>query len=77
MRLTSSKKTPGSDGLTIEFYRFFWEVLGHFMIDSFNYAYEYGHLSISQQLGIISLRPKKEQKFRIFIKLEANFSFEQ
>ena len=25
------------------------------MVDSFNYAYEYGHLSISQQLGIISL----------------------
>ena len=31
-----NNKTPGSDGLTIEFYRCFWEVLGHFMVDSFN-----------------------------------------
>ena len=56
-----NNKTPGSDGLTIEFYRCFWEVLGHFMVDSFNYAYEYGHLSISQRLGIISLIPKKNK----------------
>ena len=56
-----NNKTPGSDGLTIEFYRCFWEVLGHFMVDSFNYAHEYGHLSISQRLGIISLIPKKNK----------------
>ena len=56
-----NNKTPGSDGLTIEFYRCFWEVLGHFMVDSFNYAYENGHLSISQRLGIISLIPKKNK----------------
>ena len=31
------------------------------MVDSFNYAYEHGHLSISQRLGIISLIPKKNK----------------
>ena len=56
-----NNKTPGSDGFTIEFYRCFWEVLGHFTVDSFNYAYEHGHLSISQWLGIISLTPKKNK----------------
>lgn len=56
-----NNKTPGSDGFTIEFYRCFWEMLGQFMVDSFNYAYEHGHLSISQRLGIISLIPKKNK----------------
>ena len=31
------------------------------MVDSFNYAYEHGHVSISQRLGIISLIPKKNK----------------
>ena len=30
-----NNKTPGSDGLTIEFYRLFWDAIGHFMVDSF------------------------------------------
>ena len=70
-----NNKTPGSDGLTIEFYRYFWNVIGHFMIDSFNYAYEHGHLSISQRLGIISLIPKKGKDLEYLKKLEAHFPF--
>ena len=31
------------------------------MIDSFNYAHEHGHLSISQPHGIISLIPKNNK----------------
>ena len=57
----SNNKTPGSDGLTIEFYRFFWDILGTFAVDSFNYAFQKGCLSISQKLGIISLIPKKHK----------------
>ena len=56
-----NNKTPGSDGFTIAFYRLFWEVIGHYVVDSFNYAYEHGHLSISQWLGIISLIPPKNK----------------
>jgi len=33
-----NKKTHGSDGFTIDFYRLFWEVIGHIMVDSFNFA---------------------------------------
>ena len=29
-----NNKTHGSDGLTIEFYRLFWDAIGHFMVDS-------------------------------------------
>ena len=55
------KKTPGSDGFTIEFYHFFWNALGPIMVDSFNYAFENGEVSISQKCGIISLIPKKDK----------------
>ena len=53
-----SNKTPGTDGLTSEFYRFFWNAVGKFMVESFNYAFQHGSLSISQHRGIISLIPK-------------------
>ena len=56
-----NNKTPGSDGFTIEFYRYFWNTLGQTMVDSFNYAFENGSLSISQKLGVISLIPKKDK----------------
>ena len=56
-----NNKTPGSDGFTIEFYRFFWNAIGQIMVDSFNYAFENGDMSISQKRGIISLIPKKDK----------------
>ena len=56
-----NNKTPGSDGFTIEFYRFFWNAIGPIMVDSFNYAFEIGEMAISQKRGIISLIPKKDK----------------
>ena len=56
-----NNKTPGSDGLTIEFYRFFWNAIGPIMVDSFKYAFENGQMSISQKRGVISLIPKKDK----------------
>ncbi|KAL9965225.1 hypothetical protein ACROYT_G028996 [Oculina patagonica] len=59
--LMKGNKTPGTDGLTAEFYRYFWNAVGKFMVESFNYALEHGSLSISQRQGIISLIPKKNK----------------
>ena len=56
-----SNKTPGTDGLTSEFYHYFWNAVGKFMVESFNYALKHGSLSISQRQGIISLIPKKNK----------------
>ena len=56
-----NNKTPGTDGLTPEFYRYFWNLLGSFMVSSFNYAFRNGTLSISQRQGIISFIPKKKK----------------
>ena len=39
LKTMENNKTPGTDGLTPEFYRFFWNLLGSFMVNSFNYAF--------------------------------------
>ena len=48
-------KTPGSDGLPMEFYIRFWEELGQDLVDVLNTCYASGSQSLSQQRGIISL----------------------
>ena len=58
----SRGKSPGTDGLTAEFYLKFWELLGQELVDSLNYAFEIGELPISQKRGIITLIPKKRYK---------------
>ena len=53
-------KSPGTDGLPCEFYKVFWNDVADILINSFNYSYEIGKLSISQRRGIIKLIPKKD-----------------
>ena len=54
-------KSPGTDGLSAKFYKFFWSEISTDIIGSFNYAFKTGTLSISQGRGIISLIPKKNK----------------
>ena len=55
-----SNKTPGSDGLPAEFYKIFWNDIADLLLDSINYAYQTGQLSVSQKRGIVKLIPKKD-----------------
>ena len=64
LQLFESNKSPGNDGLTVEFYRAFWHVLGSVMVDSLNYSYDYGELSNSQKEAIITLIEKKDKDKR-------------
>ena len=59
--------SPGSDGYTVEFFKFFWKDIGIFLIRSMNEGYNKGELSITQKQGIISILPKGD-KPREFIK---------
>lgn len=52
-------KSPGSDGLTAEFYKTFWRDIGPKLVDSFNYCKINGMLSLSQRRGVITLLQKK------------------
>lgn len=44
-------KSPGSNGLTSEFYKRFWEEIGDDVLQSINSAFDKGELSICQIKG--------------------------
>ena len=52
-------KTPGNHGIPIEFYKMFWPLIGEFMVNSFNEAYDNKEMSSSQRQAIIALIKKK------------------
>ena len=62
--MLSSGKSPGSDGFTADFYKFFWDDIKHLLFDSFNHPLKSGLLSIDQKRGILSLSPKKGKDIR-------------
>ena len=57
-----NNKSPGSDGIPIEFYKTFWADIHSTLIDSLNSAHDIGELSGSQKRGILSLLFKKNDK---------------
>ena len=59
MKLMQLNKSPGEDGLPIEFYRAFWHEIKNYLFNSYKYSLENGNLSITQKRGVISLLPKK------------------
>ena len=54
-------KWPGSDGLSSEFYKVFWDDINLDVVASINYSFEKCQLSICQKRGIITLIPKKDK----------------
>ena len=59
LKLMGNDKSPGLDGLPIEFYKQFWNFLGDIVIDSFNESLKNTSLSESQKCSILSLIYKK------------------
>ena len=53
-----NSKSPGSDGFTAEFFKFFWKDLGIFILNSINYAYKNDSLSVTEKQGVITCFPK-------------------
>ena len=65
LKSLKKKKTPGNDGLTVEFYLTFWPILGKHLVNSFNYAHNYGELSNSQKQAVTILLEKKGRDKRL------------
>ena len=65
----TNNKTPGSDGLSVEFYKFFWPDIKHIVHNSFKYSFEQEILSIEQRRGILNIIPKKGKDLRYLKKL--------
>ena len=53
-----NEKSPGLDGYTVEFFKFFWIDIGVFVLRSINYGYRTGLLSVTQKQCIITCLPK-------------------
>ena len=52
-------KTPGNDGIPVEFYNIFWPLTGKFLISFFNEAFDNKEMSSSQKQVLIILIEKK------------------
>ena len=58
-------KTPGNDGLTKEFYVYFFGELGMLLLKSLNYSHLVGELSTSQKQAVVPLIEKKGRDKRL------------
>ncbi len=61
IKAMNHNKSPGFDGLPVEFYIVFWNDICDMLLDSYNYSFENGLLSLSQRNGVITLLPKKDK----------------
>ena len=62
LRRSNRNKSPGPDGLTVEFYAHFWEKLGLPLVDVFNQGLERGELPDSMKASVTRLIHKKDDK---------------
>ena len=53
-----NNRTPGNDGIPVEFYKIFWKEIGPFLLRSLNEAFDKEKLSITQRQSIITCNPK-------------------
>ena len=61
VRALPNNKSPGPDGLTAEFYKFFWSDLGQIVYQTYKDAFKKGALIGTQNQGVIHLIPKKDK----------------
>ena len=59
-----NNKSPGSDGLTTEFYEAFWPVVGRQLVETLNFSHVQGELSTSQKQATIILIEKTDRDIR-------------
>ena len=52
-------RSPGSDGLSVESFLAFWNVLGEDLVEDFNPSFSSGHLPLSLRRALITLLFKK------------------
>ncbi|KAJ3584387.1 hypothetical protein NHX12_014882, partial [Muraenolepis orangiensis] len=53
------RRAPGIDGLSVEFYKAYWDVLSNDLLDVFNESLASGSMPVSCRRAVITLLPKK------------------
>ena len=61
IKTSEKNKSPGSDGLPIEFYIVFWQKISNLLMEAINEGIEAGELSNSQKQTLIRLIGKKDK----------------
>jgi len=51
LKTFQENKTPGNDGLSTEFYKTFWPIVGHLLVESLNFSYRHGELCYSPKVS--------------------------
>ncbi|CAM2100967.1 unnamed protein product [Caretta caretta] len=59
LRRMPTNKSPGMDGLTVEFYRAFWDILGPDLVTVWAESLQSGVLPLSCRRTVLALLPKK------------------
>ena len=65
VKAMANNKSPGFDGLMTNFYKHFWPLLGAELTQVYNYSFNNGLLTVSQQRGIITLLFKKGDRTQL------------
>ena len=60
-----NNKSPGPDGFTAEFYKFFWHDIGNIVYRTYKDAFQQGRLIGTQNQGVIHLIPKKDKDLTV------------
>ena len=61
LKKMKNDKSPGTDGITVNFVKFFWNDIGEFVVRSLNDGFLKGEMSITQREGIITCLPKEDK----------------
>ena len=67
LRNMPKNKSPGNDGITSEFYLFFWNIIGFFVLEVLNTGLKTGQMSSSQRQAVITLIEKEGKDRRKLI----------
>ncbi|CAM2111077.1 unnamed protein product [Caretta caretta] len=59
LRRMPTNKSPGMDGLTVEFYREFWDILCPDLVTVWDESFQSGVLPLSCRRAVLALLPKK------------------
>ena len=67
LKKTSNNSSPGFDGYTYDFFKFFWNDIGAFLLRAINECFVKGELSDSLKYGVITCLPKGN-KDKLYLK---------
>lgn len=60
-----NNKSPGCDGLTAEFYKYFWPKIKTYLMNSYKYSFKNNILSLDQRRALLVLIPKGNKDKRL------------